>query len=103
MSPSDQGIRFEKITKAFDGRRVLDEVSFEVPHRTACCIMGRSGTGKSVTLKLLMGLLKPGEGKIYVNDLEIETLDSAGLVKVRKTNGIPISVFCSLRLAIGCR
>jgi phospholipid/cholesterol/gamma-HCH transport system ATP-binding protein len=49
--------------------------------------MGRSGTGKSVTLKLLMGLLKPDEGKIYVNDLEIETLDSAGLVKVRKTMG----------------
>jgi phospholipid/cholesterol/gamma-HCH transport system ATP-binding protein len=38
-------------------------------------------------LKLLMGLLKPDEGKIYVNDLEIETLDSAGLVKVRKTMG----------------
>jgi phospholipid/cholesterol/gamma-HCH transport system ATP-binding protein len=87
MSPSDQGIRFEKITKAFDGRPVLDEVSFEIPHRTPCCIMGRSGTGKSVTLKLLMGLLKPDEGKIYVNDLEIETLDSAGLVKVRKTMG----------------
>jgi phospholipid/cholesterol/gamma-HCH transport system ATP-binding protein len=87
MSPSDQGIRFEKITKAFDGRCVLDEVSFEVSHRTTCCIMGRSGTGKSVTLKLLMGLLNPDEGKIYVNDVEIETLDSTGLVKVRKTMG----------------
>ena len=87
MSPSDQGIRFEKITKAFDGRRILDEVSFEVSYGTACCIMGRSGSGKSVTLKLLMGLLHPDEGKIYVNDLEIERLDSAGLVKVRKTMG----------------
>jgi len=87
MNPSDQGIRFEKITKAFDGRCVLDQVSFEVSHRTTCCIMGRSGTGKSVTLKLLMGLLNPDEGKIYVNDVEIETLDSTGLVKVRKTMG----------------
>ena len=57
------------------------------PAAKACCIMGRSGSGKSVTLKLLMGLLKPDEGKIYVNDLEIETLDSAGLVEVRKTMG----------------
>ena len=87
MSGSEQAIRFEKITKSFDGTRVLDNVSFDVPQHTACCIMGRSGTGKSVTLKLLMGLLKPDEGEIYVNDLEIETLDSPGLVKVRKTMG----------------
>lgn len=86
-SQPPMAIRFDKVTKTFDGRRVLDAVSFGIHQRTACCIMGRSGTGKSVTLKLLMGLLKPDEGKIYVNGLEIETLDSAGLVKVRKTMG----------------
>lgn len=80
-------IRFENVRKSFDGKRVIDDVSFDVPSRTTCCIMGRSGTGKSVTLKLLIGLLKPDEGKIYVNDLEIETLDSPGLVEVRKTMG----------------
>ena len=68
-------------------RGVLDQVSFEVPRGSACCILGRSGTGKSVTLKLLMGLLKPDQGKIYVNDVEIETLESADLVGVRKTIG----------------
>jgi phospholipid/cholesterol/gamma-HCH transport system ATP-binding protein len=83
----DVAIRFENVSKSFDGRRVLDAVSFSVPLRTACCIMGRSGTGKSVTLKLLMGLLKPDDGKIYVNDSEIEGLDSAGLVEIRKTMG----------------
>jgi phospholipid/cholesterol/gamma-HCH transport system ATP-binding protein len=86
MSSADQMIRFDKVTKSFD-RRVLDEVSFEVPRGEACCIMGRSGSGKSVTLKLLLGLLKPDEGKIYVNDVEIEALDSARLVEVRKTMG----------------
>jgi phospholipid/cholesterol/gamma-HCH transport system ATP-binding protein len=80
-------IRFDNVTKSFDDGRVLDGVSFDVPRGTACCIMGRSGTGKSVTLKLLMGLLKPDEGKIHVNDVEIEALDSAGLVEVRKTMG----------------
>ena len=84
---SDSAIRFESITKSFDGLRVLDDVSFDVPRQTACCVMGRSGTGKSVTLKLLMGLLKPDDGEIYVNGLEIETLDSRRLVEVRKTMG----------------
>jgi len=80
-------IRFDEVTKSFDDRRVLDCVSFDVPRGEACCIMGRSGSGKSVTLKLLLGLLKPDEGKIYVNDVEIELLDSARLVEVRKTMG----------------
>lgn len=80
-------IRFENVTKSFGTQRVLDNVSFEVPRGSACCILGRSGTGKSVTLKLLMGLLKPDEGQIYVNDVEIEKLDSPGLVAVRKTMG----------------
>jgi phospholipid/cholesterol/gamma-HCH transport system ATP-binding protein len=94
-------IRFDNVTKSFyerneckpdkarssNDRRVLDGVSFDVPRGKACCIMGRSGSGKSVTLKLLMGLLKPDQGKIYVNDVEIETLDSASLVGVRKTIG----------------
>lgn len=87
MTAVSGGIRFERITKAFDRNRVLDEVSFAVPPHTACCIMGRSGTGKSVTLKLLMGLLKPDAGKIYVDDLEIAALDSGALVKVRRTMG----------------
>ncbi len=87
MSLADHAIRFDNVTKSFDDELVLDGVSIAVPRGTACCIMGRSGTGKSVTLKLLMGLLKPDKGHIYVNDIGIETLDSAGLVDVRKTMG----------------
>lgn len=87
MSLVDHAVRFDGVTKGFDGRRVLDHVSFDVPRGQACCVMGRSGTGKSVTLKLLLGLLKPDEGRIYVNDVQIEALDSAGLVEVRKTIG----------------
>jgi phospholipid/cholesterol/gamma-HCH transport system ATP-binding protein len=87
VTTSDRAIRFDGVTKAFNGRTVLDGVSFDVARGQACCIMGRSGTGKSVTLKLLLGLLKPDQGKIRVNDVEIESLDSAGLVDVRKTIG----------------
>jgi phospholipid/cholesterol/gamma-HCH transport system ATP-binding protein len=87
VSSADHAVRFDGVSKGFDGRRVLDKVSFDVPRGHACCIMGRSGTGKSVTLKLLLGLLKPDEGRIYVNDVQIESLDSAGLVEVRKSIG----------------
>ena len=87
MTPVQHAIRFENVTKAFNGRSVLDGVSFDVAQGESCCILGRSGSGKSVTLKLLLGLLKPDHGKIYVNDVEMESLDSAGLVEVRKTIG----------------
>jgi phospholipid/cholesterol/gamma-HCH transport system ATP-binding protein len=87
MSSTEHVIRFDNVTKSFNGRVILDSISFNVPRGEACCIMGRSGSGKSVTLKLLLGLLKPDEGTIYVNDVEIEALDSAGLVAVRKTIG----------------
>jgi len=87
MSVPVQAIPFESVSKSFDGRRVLDNVSFDVLQGTACCVMGRSGTGKSVTLKLLMGLLKPDSGRIYVNDTELAALDSRELVEIRKTMG----------------
>ena len=87
MTSTSHAIRFDGVTKAFNGKAVLDGVSFDVPRGQACCVMGRSGSGKSVTLKLLLGLLKPDHGKIFVNDVEIQSLDSAGLVEVRKTIG----------------
>lgn len=80
-------IRFDGVSKCFGEKQVLDNVSFDVPQGGVCCILGRSGTGKSVTLKLLMGLLKPDSGNILMNDLQIEALDSAHLVKARKNMG----------------
>jgi len=87
VTATDHAIRFENVTKAFEKRPVLDGVSFEVQRGEACCIMGRSGTGKSVTLKLLLGLLKPDVGRIYVNNVQIDGMDSSGLVEVRKAIG----------------
>jgi len=80
-------IRFDNVSKSFGSKPVLDNVSFDVSHGSVCCILGRSGTGKSVTLKLLMGLLKPDSGKIFMDDRQIEALDSAHLVKTRKAMG----------------
>jgi phospholipid/cholesterol/gamma-HCH transport system ATP-binding protein len=78
---------FEHVSKAFGPKQVLRDVSFEVPSGQALCILGRSGTGKSVTLKLLISLLKPDQGKIWIEEDEITDLSEANLSKVRRKMG----------------
>jgi phospholipid/cholesterol/gamma-HCH transport system ATP-binding protein len=83
----DAAIVFEQVDKAFNGRKVLDQVSFAVARGETLCILGRSGTGKSVTLKLMIGLLKADAGKILVEGIDMATLDEDGLVRVRRKMG----------------
>lgn len=78
---------FDRVSKAFGPKQVLRDISFEVPAGQALCILGRSGTGKSVTLKLLISLLKPDQGKIWVDNHEITRLKEAELSKVRRKMG----------------
>ena len=80
-------IRFEQVSKSFGDLRVLDGVSFEVRRGEAFCILGRSGAGKSVTLRHLVGLIKPDRGRIFVEDEEINALAPQGLARVRKRIG----------------
>src|SRR5579859_4164847 len=80
-------VAFEHVSKAFGAKQVLRDVSFEVPSGQALCILGRSGTGKSVTLKLLISLLKPDHGQIWVDQQEITRLKEADLSKVRRKMG----------------
>jgi phospholipid/cholesterol/gamma-HCH transport system ATP-binding protein len=62
-------------------------VSFSVARGEAICILGRSGTGKSVTLKLMIGLLMADSGKVLVAGEDMATLDENGLMKVRRKMG----------------
>jgi phospholipid/cholesterol/gamma-HCH transport system ATP-binding protein len=78
---------FDQVSKAFGPKQVLRGVSFEVQPGQALCILGRSGTGKSVTLKLLMSLLKPDRGSIWVDGDEITQLNEKGLSRVRRKMG----------------
>jgi len=80
-------IAFEQVEKGFDGRKILDKVSFTVAQGEALCILGRSGTGKSVTLKLMIGLLKADAGKVLVTGEDMSVLDEDGLAKVRRKMG----------------
>ncbi len=80
-------ISFEQVEKGFDGRKILDKVSFRVAPGEAVCILGRSGTGKSVTLKLMIGLLFADSGKVLVTGEDMSTLNEEGLAKVRRKMG----------------
>jgi phospholipid/cholesterol/gamma-HCH transport system ATP-binding protein len=80
-------IAFEQVEKGFVGRKVLDKVSFSVARGEALCILGRSGTGKSVTLKLMIGLLKADGGKVLVESEDMASLEEDGLAKVRRKMG----------------
>ena len=87
QSVQDSGqpiIVFNDVSISFDGRAVLEHVSFSVRRGETLCILGRSGVGKSVSLRLLMGFLKPDSGSIQVEGQEITDLDEEGLRAIRK-------------------
>ncbi len=62
---------FRNVCKAFDERVVLNDVSFKVKRGETCVIMGRSGVGKSVSLKHIMGFLKADSGQIFIDGQDV--------------------------------
>ncbi len=83
-APPEPVIGFRDVSISFDGRAVLENVSFWVNRGQTLCILGRSGVGKSVSLRMLMGFLKPDSGSIRVNGQEITELDEEGMQQIRK-------------------
>ena len=80
-------IAFSEVSRSFDGRDVLKNISFQVVPGEALCLLGRSGMGKSVTLKLIIGLLKPDTGTICVDNENIVEMNEDKLSKVRSRMG----------------
>jgi phospholipid/cholesterol/gamma-HCH transport system ATP-binding protein len=80
-------IRLESVTKSFGNLTVLDDVTLDVPEGMAFCLLGRSGTGKSVTLKHIIGLLKPDRGKVLVHGKDVAALKGRELSDVRRSMG----------------
>jgi len=78
---------FDQVSKSFGAKQVLSDVSFHVRAGEALCILGRSGTGKSVTLKLIISLLKPDKGRIWIEQDEITRLGPPELSRVRRKMG----------------
>jgi phospholipid/cholesterol/gamma-HCH transport system ATP-binding protein len=84
---SPPAIAFHDVSRSFGGRAVLNNVSFQVTPGEAFCLLGRSGMGKSVTLKLAIGLLQPDAGAIRVENNNIVGMDEDELSRVRSRIG----------------
>ena len=77
-------IEFHHVYKAFDDQPVLEDVTFDVRRGEMVAVLGRSGVGKSVTLKHILGFLKPDAGQVYVAGREVSALTEEELMDVRR-------------------
>jgi phospholipid/cholesterol/gamma-HCH transport system ATP-binding protein len=75
---------FRDVSKAFDDHVVLNHVSFTVKKGQTCVIMGRSGVGKSVSLKHIMGFLKPDSGRIFIDGEDVTDFSEKQFEVVRR-------------------
>jgi len=80
-------IEFQDLYKAFDAKRVLEGFSLQVRDGETMVIIGYSGSGKSVALKHIVGLLHPDAGEVIVDGQAVSTLDRVGLTLVRESIG----------------
>ena len=87
MSANGSVIRLERLSKSFGGFQVLKDVSLDVAAGRCACLLGRSGTGKSVTLKSIIGLVTPDQGRVYVEQDEVTALPARELARVRRRIG----------------
>lgn len=80
-------VKVENLSKRFGDFVVLEDVSLEVKHAENLVVFGRSGTGKSVLLKCIIGLMRPEKGNIFVNDQNVVNISLSELNKIRKNIG----------------
>jgi phospholipid/cholesterol/gamma-HCH transport system ATP-binding protein len=84
---AQEAIKLEHVSKSFDNRKVLDDVTLDIAEGSAFCLLGRSGTGKSVTLKHIIGLLRPDRGHVFVHGKDVAALTGRELSEVRRSIG----------------
>ncbi len=88
MEPIHPAIEFREVSLAFDERVILNRVSFAVRQGEAKIVMGGSGTGKSTLLRLVLGLLKPDTGRIFVDGEDITAYSEEQMMRVRQKIGM---------------
>jgi len=87
-SPDTPAVVFEHVRLAFDDKVILRDVSFELLPGHTKIFLGASGSGKSTILKLILGLLRPDAGAIYVNGLRTDAMTEMEMMKVRDSLGM---------------
>ena len=86
-SGGESAVRLDHVSKTFGTRTVLDDVTFDVPKAAGFCLLGRSGTGKSVTLRHIIGLVKPDSGHVFVEGQDVSALGRRDLAQARQRMG----------------
>jgi len=81
-------IRLEQVSKAFGGKVVLDRLDFEIAEGDSVVVLGGSGTGKSVLLKHMIGLLRPDAGRVEVDGVDLATLGEREITSFRRRFGM---------------
>ncbi|HKP85229.1 MAG TPA: ATP-binding cassette domain-containing protein [Blastocatellia bacterium] len=81
-------IEFQNVTMAYDDRVILDDVSFVVNPGETKIVMGGSGTGKSTILKLVLGLIKPQEGRILIDGEDTTGYSEQEMTEIRQKIGM---------------
>jgi phospholipid/cholesterol/gamma-HCH transport system ATP-binding protein len=81
-------VEFQHVSFAFDEHVILDDISFSIPVGSMRVLLGPSGTGKSILLKLILGLFRPDSGRIYVNGRRIDDMPESELLRVRADVGM---------------
>ncbi len=81
-------IEVRDLKKSFGSQKVLDGITFNIEPGESVVIIGRSGCGKSVLLKHLIGLIRPDSGEVLIDDEHITSLDERELLKVRRKFGM---------------
>src|SRR5690349_8035746 len=79
---------FEHVSLAFGDHEVLRDINFSVARGSMMILLGASGAGKSVILKLILGLLRPDTGVIYVNGERIDNMSETELLRIRADIGM---------------
>ena len=97
--PAPLAVVFDKVSFAFDDHVVLRDVSFSVPTGSMVILFGASGAGKSILLKLILGLFRPDSGAILVNGQRVDQMRERDLLRLRGDIGMvfqEIALFDSL-------
>ncbi len=81
-------IKIINLEKSFDSQRVLNGVSLSIAEKEVVAIMGKSGGGKSVLLKHIIGILKPDRGSVLIDGTDITKLGGNALDKIREKFGV---------------
>ena len=80
-------IRTENLCKAFGSNKVLENVSLELPEKKISAVIGQSGTGKSVLLKTIIGMMQRDKGRVWFRDIELSALKQNELIAIRRSFG----------------